>query len=481
MTISSDPLAPLATVPDSPGAPEGPPSRPRGVSRWALLRRLHFYAGVFVAPFLVVAALTGLAYTLTPQLDQLVYGHELRVGPVGQARVSLADQVRAARDVHPEGTLASVTVSDDPHATTRVTFSTPELAAAERGSTVYVDPYTGSVRGTLTTWYGATPLTTWLDGFHRNLQLGSIGRNYSEFAASWLWLVVLGGLALWLGRKKAYRGERAARRRAVLPDLNAGGVRRTRAWHASTGVWLVVGALFLSATGLTWSNYAGARFGAALDSLHGHAAELDTGLPQSGGHHHGSTTSSGSGSDLPAGVSLERVLAAVGPLDGQLEITIPTSPNTAYTVAQDDGRWPVGFDQVAVDPATGQVTQRVRYADWPLLAKLTKLGIRAHMGELFGLLNQVLLAALALGLVCVTFWGYRMWWQRRPTRADRRSAPPRGGWRGLPLWFLAVVVPVTIAVGWALPLFGAPLAGFLLVDLLIGAFRWALWKPAMGA
>ncbi|MEU6626080.1 PepSY domain-containing protein, partial [Streptomyces litmocidini] len=31
-------------------------------------------AGVFVAPFLLVAALTGLVYTFTPQLDQLVYG-----------------------------------------------------------------------------------------------------------------------------------------------------------------------------------------------------------------------------------------------------------------------------------------------------------------------------------------------------------------------------------------------------------------------
>lgn len=31
----------------------------------ALLLRLHFYAGILVAPFLVVAALTGLAYTTT--------------------------------------------------------------------------------------------------------------------------------------------------------------------------------------------------------------------------------------------------------------------------------------------------------------------------------------------------------------------------------------------------------------------------------
>ena len=51
----------------------------------------------------------------------------------------------------------------------------------------------------------------------------------------------------------------------------AKGVRRTRGWHAATGVWLAVGLLFLSATGLTWSRYAGANFGAALDALNAHA------------------------------------------------------------------------------------------------------------------------------------------------------------------------------------------------------------------
>lgn len=475
MTINSDP--PRTAIADSLAeksvpAAERPAGERPGLSPWALLRRLHFYAGVFVAPFLVVAALTGLVYTLTPQLDRIVYGHELRVDRVGATALPLTEQVRAARQAHPQGALSSVTVSDDPHATTQVLFSTPELTADERGSTVYVDPYTGAVRGTLTTWYGATPLKTWLDGLHRNLQLGPLGRNYSELAASWLWVIVLGGLLLWLGRKRVYRGQRAARRRAVLPDLGARGVRRTRSWHASVGVWLVVGLVFLSATGLTWSNYAGAHFDSALSALHGHTPELDTGLPAaSTGHHH---SSSQPAADLPAGVSLDRVAAAAN-LSGPVTITLPTEAGTAYAVAQNDGTWPVRFDQVAVDPTTGQVTERVRFADWPLLAKLTKLGIRAHMGELFGVVNQVLLAALALGLLGVICWGYRMWWQRRPTRDGRRalvgSAPPRGGWLRIPTWLLLVGVPVTVLVGWALPLLGLTLVGFLVIDVLLGAVR----------
>ena len=74
----------------------------------ALLLRLHFYAGVLVAPFLVVAALTGLAYTIAPQLDQVLYGDQLTVAQVGDRQLPLAEQVGAARDAHPEGSITSV-------------------------------------------------------------------------------------------------------------------------------------------------------------------------------------------------------------------------------------------------------------------------------------------------------------------------------------------------------------------------------------
>jgi uncharacterized iron-regulated membrane protein len=68
------------------------------------------------------------------------------------------------------------------------------------------------------------------------------------------------------------------------------------------------------------------------------------------------------------------------------------------------------------------------------MAKLSKLGVQAHMGYQFGLANQLLLAALALGLLCVIVWGYRMWWQRRPTRTDRRAiVGTRLGERDMPV------------------------------------------------
>lgn len=455
--------------------PSAPPVTPGARTAWGgLLLRIHFYAGILVAPFLVVAALTGLAYTVAPQLDRIVHGQQLTVDRVGVDTRPLAEQIGAARTAHPEGTLASVTPGAG-DATTRVVFDVADLG--DRQHTVYVDPYTAEVRGTLTTWFGSTPVTTWLDDLHRNLHLGVVGRYYTEFAASWLWVIVLGGIALWWRRQRS--GARRLRR-LFGPDLAARrGVRRTRGWHAATGLWLAVGLLFLSATGLTWSRHAGESFGAGLDALNSRTPEVSTALPgaaapaDGGGHHEGH---SGQATAIdPAATDRVLAIARSAGLDGPVEITPAADVQSAWTVTQVDNTWPVRKDRVAVDPAAGTVTARSDFASWPLLAQLSGLGIQAHMGVLFGPINQILLAALALGLLCVIVWGYRMWWQRRPTRTDRRApvgtVPERGAWRLAPRWGLVVGVPVVLAVGWALPVFGVTLLAFLVVDLAAGAWR----------
>jgi len=73
-----------------------------------LLMRLHFYADIFVAPFILTAAVTGVLYALIPQVDNVVNRHELTVEQVGEDALPLADQLAAVRKAHPEGTVASI-------------------------------------------------------------------------------------------------------------------------------------------------------------------------------------------------------------------------------------------------------------------------------------------------------------------------------------------------------------------------------------
>ncbi len=403
----------------------------------------------------------------------------------GERVLPLSEQIAAARAAHPEGTLDSVVTPPGPQDTTRVVLSVPELGEKQR--TVFADPYTAEVKGELTTWFGSTPATTWLDDLHRNLHLGEFGRLYSEVAASWLWVIAAGGLVLWIGRS---RGQRAKSARGVLlPDRSARGMRRTRGFHAATGVWLALGLFFLSATGLTWSHYAGERFGQVLDAAKGHAPELDTLLPDApkpmpeggGGEHAGHAGHDMGGADAPKAhpADFDRALevARKAGLGGTVTLTPPADTANGWVVAQSDNVWPVHYDSVTVDAAKGEVISHVRWADYPVLAKLSKLGVQGHMGVLFGIVNQIVLALVAIGLILVTFWGYRMWWQRRPTREDRSAplgkVPARGTWRQLPLPVLLIGVPAVIALGWALPLLGITLVAFLLVDVAVGLMRRA--------
>ena len=462
----------MSTTTPTPSAP--PVTRP-GVtpvrSIGPLLLRLHFYAGVFVGPFLLLAALSGLAYAFSPQIDRAVYADELVIADPGATARPMSELVTAARAAHPAGAVTAVRPGDGDR-TTQIDFTAPGLDAMH-AETVYVNQYTGAVTGQLTTWFTSTPTQTWLDDLHTSMHLGEYGFLYSELAASWLAFIALGGLILWWRRQRG--------RRMLAPELGAKkGVRRTRSFHASLGLWLTLGLLFLAATGLTWSDHAGVNFGKAVDALQGSRPAVSTALDGAapvagGGHHGGGTPAPGSGPDPVTQIDTVMKIAADNGITRSVAVTVPADAATAWTVTENKVTWPLGRDSIAVDGATGAVTDRSYFADWPAPAKLTQWGINAHMGQLFGLANQIVLAALALGLVTVIVWGYRMWWQRRPTRADRRALagtpPARGAWQQLPAWAIVAGVPVVFAIGWFVPLFGLPLVAFLIVDLVIGAVR----------
>ncbi|MFF8843818.1 PepSY-associated TM helix domain-containing protein [Streptomyces sp. NPDC015127] len=447
----------------------------RGALR-PLLLRLHFYAGLLIAPLLLVAAVSGLLYALSFQAEKVVYRHELRV-PVGDRSVPLSAQVDAARAAHPEGTVTAVWPSYEDGATTRVLMTSPDVEEG-RSLAVFVDPYTADIRGALPSYgsSGALPLRAWISEFHADLRLGELGRHYSELAASWLWVVALGGLVLWCGRR------RRTRRDLVLPERGANGRRRTLSWHGSVGLWAVTGLVLLSATGLTWSRYAGENIDAVQSQLGGStpvvSAALAPGAGSGGGHEghegHGGHEGADVGSDnAVADVGIDNAVAAARGygVDGKISVTLPADGN-GYVVKETDTQYPVHLDSVAVDPADGRVVDQLRFDDYPLLAKLTRYGIDGHMGVLFGLVNQLALAALMVALILLTVWGYRMWWQRRPTKERTLSAGrpmPRGAWRKAPVTALLPLAAATALVGWFVPMLGISLLVFLAVDVALGA------------
>jgi len=420
------------------------------------LLRLHFYIGLFVGPFIFVAALTGLLYILTPQLENSIYARALHTDSSGTAR-SLADQAQAAR-AYLKNTLnvSAVRPATETGRTTRVMFSDPALGLSEN-RTVFIDPVTLEVRGDMTTYgtSGILPLRTTLDQLHRSLLLGDWGRYYSELAASWLWVVVLGGVVLWATGPK--------RRRAVR-DMPA--VQRRRWIHATTGVTAGVVMVFLSVTGLTWSQAAGSRIDALRGALDWNTPSVS--LEQNGSathahHHHNVTDLSARENRLWQLDAVMTAARAAGMDSPMLEIRLP-KPEKAWRVAEYDRSWPTQVDTLALSADTLEVLDRADFASFGLVAKLIRWGIDAHMGVLFGLPNQILMALVALGVMVTTAYGYVMWWMRRPAP----TTPLTALWIRLPPLSRLLWAVGAIGLGWALPTLGISLLAFLFIDVL----RW---------
>lgn len=444
-----------------------------------LLLRLHFYAGMFVGPFLLVVAVTGLLYTVTPQLEEVVHRQELTAGDdhaAGAAVLPLQTQVASAIVAVPDGKILEIRPSHTPDGTTRVSFeSSTDVDGYTR--TAFIDPYTAKVRGVLRTYGEWLPVRAWFDELHRTLHLGKVGEVYSEVAASWLWVLVLSGLGIWVGRRRRDR----RLRRTLLPEGSAGGRRRLRSWHASVGLWAALGMLFLSATGLTWSQFAGVNVTELRSVLDWKTPTVSKTLPANAearsapGVVAGDAADPGTAADWGTavdrgtaaglGATADLVLAsarAAGVTDA-VAITPADTGASAWVVEQTQRSWPEKQDSVAVDPVGGAVLDHLRFDDWPIAAKLARWGIDSHMGLLFGVANQVLLAVLALGIICVVVWSYRMWWLRRPAGG---AAGPLGAARRPGYTPVLVVGLLAIGVGLFLPVLGTTLVGFLAYDVL---------------
>ncbi len=454
-------------------APASPSKTESAQTLRAFLTRLHFYVGLFVGPFLLVAAITGTLYVLTPQIENMLYRDQLVARSDGPVR-PLAEQIAAARAAIGEGPrLFAVRPSTAPGRTTRVMFTEPGLGGSET-RTVFIDPASLASQGELITYgtSGILPFRITLDYLHRNLLLGDIGRHYSELAASWLWISVLGGLLLWYWQRGLKRPKTARINDAA----------RAKRLHTLIGLWVSLGLLFLSATGLTWSRWAGDNIDVFRSEAGWVTPAITTALdPHAAAPAMGEHAAHGMGApvETAAAVSEQDMVArfdgvvaaarAAGIDSPMIEIRQPRTVGQAFRVSEYDRSWPTQVDTIAVDPGSYTVTSRADFESFPVVAKLIRWGIDAHMGVLFGVANQIVMATLGIALTAMIIYGYRMWWLRRPA--------PGGSTRTLMRSFSYLspvtkfmVLAVALIVGIALPVMGVSLLLFLLIDF----FRAAL-------
>jgi uncharacterized iron-regulated membrane protein len=440
-----------------------------------LLRRLHFYIGLFVGPFILIAAVSGTLFVLTPQIEIRLYQNQLQNTSIGPAH-SLAEQVGVAiAYAGADARLFAIRPAKDAGWNSRIMFTTPGLGDSESRA-IFVDPVTLQIKGDLRVYgtSGTLPFRTTLDYLHRNLLLGDIGRNYSELAASWLWIAALSGMYLW------WQGRQ---RRPQRQRLNA------RRLHSLIGIWILIGLVFFSATGLTWSRWAGGNVDLLRTKMGWITPSVSMKLNENPSsvagdeamHHHAHGAMPMMKHVMPMlnlqHFDLVQSLARAGGIDAkELEIRPPRASNQAWMVREVDRSWPTQVDTVAVDPDRRIITSRADFATFPLIAKLIRWGVDAHMGVLFGVANQILMALFGIALSAMIVLGYVMWWRRQPS-VGATLQTLSATWLELPGITCISVALLALLLGWAMPLMGISLVLFLAVDVL----RYRLYCARMNA
>lgn len=438
-------------------------------SFYNLAWRWHFYAGLFVIPFLIMLSLTGIIYLFKPQLDQLMYADLLQVEASGQS-LTADEMLGRVQAVYPQGSVSQYLPAVDAEHSAQFV-----VGVGERTRNVFVDPYSGAILGTQDSHDNLQALAR---AVHADLLIGTPGDRLIELAAGWAVVLVVSGLYLWWPRGTSKMG-------VLWPRLSARGRLFWRDLHAVTGFWGALLLLFMLLTGMTWTGFWGKQFAGAWNHFPAamwdevptsdrQAGELNqshkqtvpwalenTPMPESDPH------AAHNGGAMPAStanptVSVQQVvdIASERGVHPGYSITFPTTPTGVYTIAvfADDPR---NDATLHIDQYSGAVLADVRWRDYGLAARTVESGVMLHMGKLYGLPHQLFIFFVCLMILLSSISGLVMWWKRRPSGS--LGVPPLR--HDLPRW--KVGVAIMIVLGALFPLVGASLLLIWLVDFFV--------------
>ncbi len=433
--------------------------------------RWHFYAGIFVIPFMFILSVTGLVMLYDDVIQEARYGEQLNV--IAQPGPSTpSQQLTAVQVTFPDAAVKKYTPPEGPARSSQIAI----VDKGGEGLLVNVNPYTNEVLGTINrddSWYALA------NDIHGTLLMGDSGDRIIEISAGLAVMLVITGLYLWWPRN------RAGKSCVFWPRLNSGKRAFWRDLHASLGLYSAAFLLFFLISGLAWAGIWGGKIVQPWSSFpaekwenvplsdenhaamnHGALKEVPWGLEQTALPESGSNAGS-------KGVLAHQVvnIDTINTLATQLgftnfQVNLPRGEQGVFTISADtmsgDITDPRLDRTVHIDQYTGNVLADVGWNEYSPMAKAMAAGIALHQGDI----SNWNLAANTL--LCVVFAfisasGVAMWWLRRPKGALNLGAPPLP--KDLPLWKGAVVIMLLISL--AFPLLGLTLLVVLCLDLLV--------------
>jgi len=451
---------------NSTGAPAASSQNHFYLAAW----RWHFYAGLYVVPFLIMLAVTGLAMMYISVIDGRD-GENIEVAVKGES-LPLSSQSEAALSQF----------GGDARLVEWIGAKSPggagifRVEEAGTNHMVAVDPYSGTVVDTCVRRNG------WYDFFanvHGTLLIGKTGDRLIEVAAGLAVVLIVTGLYLWLPRTSGDP--------SFVPDLKSRGRPLWRSLHKVVGAYSAPILLIFLISGLSWAGIWGERFVQAWNTFpaekwsdvplsdethasmnHGAIKDVPWGLEQTKMPESGSVAGL-DGLDPQVSVDLDTVAAFAREIGfrGRFHVNLPNSAAGVWTLSQDtmsnDAENPFIDRTIHIDRYTGKILADVGFADYSLAAKGMAVGIAFHEGDM-GVWNVVLNTVFCVSVIFLCVSGLVMWWLRRPKQNAMRVFAPKTP-EDMPHWRGAMILMLCLSM--AFPLVGVTLLTVLALDYLL--------------
>ncbi len=444
-------------------ADTAPSASVASISLYRAIWRWHFFAGLFVLPFMLNLAVTGSLYLFKDEINDTFFAYRYVVADAG-TMLKPSEIASSAVAAVPGSALTSLKEPKDAYHSAIVTVS------SDTGATlVFVNPYNGTVLDKV----ASEEEFNWVVKKIHSLEYFGIWSNrLVEIVGGFALMLVVTGIYLW------------------WPRHQSGGVITVRGtpskrvfWrdtHAVTGAVAGVMIFFLAATGMPWSGYWGSKVNAWLTANDlGYPAQLWDAVPSSSLSTHHVVEQPGwivEGAPVPESemdmAHMDHMQATPIGLDAAVDvakkagiapgfdIAVPGDAKGVYTASV----YPDDLSQertIHIDQYSGKPLIDISFGQYAVFGRMIEWGINVHQGQEWGLFNQILMLATCVAILLMCVSAGVMWWKRRPAgRIGVPPAPPRKSVY-IGLWIIALVF------GAAFPMTGIAVVIMVLIDQII--------------
>lgn len=448
-------------------------------SYYNLIWRWHLYAGIFIAPFIFIIALTGSIYLFADEIDEIQFKKFLNIEAQNKNYVGADEMVANVIAKFPNAKKLAYILPKNNTRSALIRIKNDD----QRQLLVAVNPFNAEIIGVI----DFKNRFIWkVREIHGNLMIGKFGKICVELFASWALVLIITGLYLWF----IYKINQISKKRSCwwkyfkifIPSFNFKNLRSLiKELHGSIGLWIAGIIIFLVISGLPWSFVAGniikyfekktitPKTYIGFDQ--GGSKTLKSSIIDQGWNNDHAQLIAGSACSKKIKkepVTLQQILEIAKKnkdVAQEFEVRFPVDENGVYSIVNSSKSNPQKTAFIHYDQYSATIISQALWQDFSWLSKAIAIGVSFHEGKYFGSFNQFFNLLGCVGLILVMILGFIMWLKRK--NSNNFGAP----YVNKDLKINKIIILIIIVLGVIMPMFGISLIIAILAENIYKFFK----------